>query len=384
MGWREFSTDVRHWAFWLALGSAALAALGFAWWSYLERLPPLHRAVIALATAPAGFVLFFVLALVGHKYFGHPSQHPFFPETATISAGNIRTRQVTVFAHDDAIEKNRRLPDRVAGMFRDAGWQVELSRTGVIRHANGVWVHGGTKPDQSSAVWGLKTLGLSAQIDDSPEDVGLQVIVGAVQTEEQTAASPTPNPPKGPAPTRRLKESDRPNAAASNFGSAFVRAQQTLREQEDKRRAEASRRLQLVTLEWGEHSAGLILQGVSHSPDILVRVTCTIIGLSRWSREHGRYAQPADHYPNGQFERLQLSGGRGDMGLDDRVNFGFIHFSPGKLDVEGTSDHKYIVQPGIWKLDCRLDDAHGGSVQKTMCLEWLNKSMAPTGLAECP
>lgn len=87
---------------------------------------------------------------------------------------------VTIYTHVNAAESNRLLSRQIEDLFRTSGWDTSLTYTEVPKHANGLWIHGGTQAEQSSALWGLSTLRLTPEIDhedDNPPT--LQVIVGA-------------------------------------------------------------------------------------------------------------------------------------------------------------------------------------------------------------
>jgi hypothetical protein len=332
--------------------------------------------VIALGTGCCVFVLYYALALVNYKYFDRSLEHPrYLYKRPSESAVGQRAPCVTVYTHDEAIAKNRDLPNKIASVFREAGWDVQSGRTDLSRHADGIWVHGATFPDQMSAVWALRTLDLVPRIDNAAGDAGLQVIVGALS--EQPSAV-LPKPTAGPLPTAPSKE-----PAGSKPVHGYELVKDLVSSLNDKARLESMAALGRVTLTWHPHGNGLTIRGVSDSPNMLTRVTCTIVGLERWSKEHRQYARLPEHYPNKTFQRLQLTGSS-DLGLGETIDFGSFHLSSNRLDIHGQFERAYLRQPGVWRVTCRLDDADQATVEKTLCLDWLGEGKLPTGLAECP
>ena len=86
---------------------------------------------------------------------------------------------VTVYTHTSGMVSGRLLSRQIVGLFEKAGWQVSAAFTDVVRHAKGLWIHGGTQAEQASASWGLSTLSLSPKIDDEDDKPPmLQVIIG--------------------------------------------------------------------------------------------------------------------------------------------------------------------------------------------------------------
>jgi len=97
---------------------------------------------------------------------------------------NVLYPVVVIYEHLNAL--NSPATNQVRALFERAGWKVNLLRTDVPRHANGVWLHGGTDIERNVARWGLHTVGIAPQIDyhdDKPPS--LQVIVGAFQLQDR-------------------------------------------------------------------------------------------------------------------------------------------------------------------------------------------------------
>jgi hypothetical protein len=107
-----------------------------------------------------------------------------------------RSWNVMLFGHDKAMA-DPTVYERAKNVFRDAGWRlVSIGRTNLPRHAEGVWLHGGTDVERRVATWGLNTVGITPKVDyadDKPPM--LQVIVGAytlpktTETAESSEAS---------------------------------------------------------------------------------------------------------------------------------------------------------------------------------------------------
>ena len=76
--------------------------------------------------------------------------------------------------------------------------------------------------------------------------------------------------------------------------------------------------------------------------------------------------------------------GRADLGLDQEVNFAFIHVTSNRLDVAGQGENKPIREPGIWRVECRLSERNGLQTVGCICLRWEGESAQPVGLADCP
>jgi hypothetical protein len=137
-------------------------------------------------------VLVFVVCVIGaqvsHRYFGWPARPPLTQSNRSRSFG------VTVFTHDEAVRANAAMPLTVRDVFISAGWKVSVGQTNLPIHSQGVWVHGGTPPEQAAATWALKAIGLDPKIDDRAGDTDLQVIVGALPTNAAVHKTLAPSP----------------------------------------------------------------------------------------------------------------------------------------------------------------------------------------------
>lgn len=363
-----------------ALGTVT-AGLYF-WWSYLWGVPPPVQGLIVLAAFSCVFFMAHAVALVGHRYFRRPSTHPFYPVAGTLRIEVPRALSVTVFTHDEAIAANRDLPRRVAALFQEAGWNVQEGRTNLQRHAHGIWIHGGSRPERGAVIWGLSSLNLKPQIDDSAADNHpLQVIVGAVAISQESAAGGTvpTNTAVPPASAPAIKQQQQEPKLRSvsptsppSLNEAFFRAQKAMHQ--------AS--VLPITLKWGEHSNGLTIRGFGTSPDLLMNVRCVVIDIRKWSDEHGVYAAVAELYPGGVFQELLLTG-QANLGLGDSVDFGSIHLGPERLEIHGQGDRRKISQYGVWRISCRIETADGSKKSvHHLCLSW-NPGTSPFGW-KCP
>lgn len=89
---------------------------------------------------------------------------------------------VMVFTHRAALERNPELAGKVEDHFRRSGWEVTLGRTELERHADGVWVVGGTSYERTTVIWALAAIGISAKRDDADTQPNVQVVIGAATT----------------------------------------------------------------------------------------------------------------------------------------------------------------------------------------------------------
>ena len=143
----------------VALQSPATAAAVAAVWR------PSQRLVVALAV-----VVVLVAALMGFLFWRGTNAGPPKPATPT----------VTIFEHLDA--RNSTVTPQVRNLFERAGWRVTVTRTEVPRHANGVWLLGGTDVERHMAEWGLETLSVRPQVDYRNDDPpNMQIIIGVYE-----------------------------------------------------------------------------------------------------------------------------------------------------------------------------------------------------------
>jgi hypothetical protein len=71
------------------------------------------------------------------------------------------------------------LATELANLFQAAGWQVGGGNiTGLVEHANGIWVRGPDAATRAIAVEVLKAAGLRSRIDDTDAESELQIIIG--------------------------------------------------------------------------------------------------------------------------------------------------------------------------------------------------------------
>ena len=90
-----------------------------------------------------------------------------------------------LFTHDEARIKNPAVANRVRDLFEKAGWKMEVGVTSLPQHGQGIWLHGGTTTERTTALWGLATIDLAAQIDYTDDHPPcLQVIVGACEPQQ--------------------------------------------------------------------------------------------------------------------------------------------------------------------------------------------------------
>jgi hypothetical protein len=131
---------------------------------------PAWQAIVAIVLGAA--ILGLQIAILRKAYDAQPQQ----------TAGAVLPSYPTVmfFTHDSALTSNPTLALEVRDAFEKAGWLMEIGRTNVARHADGVWIHGGASFEREMAKWGMRALGIEARVDytnDNPPS--LQIIVGA-------------------------------------------------------------------------------------------------------------------------------------------------------------------------------------------------------------
>lgn len=103
MGWRDLSDDAQRFTFWVSLASAAVAAVVggvWYWWGYFWDVPPPIRALQAFAAAVLTFVVWWFVALIGHRYFGYPKRDPFYPDAAS----KVESSETANSASESAVE----------------------------------------------------------------------------------------------------------------------------------------------------------------------------------------------------------------------------------------------------------------------------------------
>ena len=188
MGFREFSDDAQRSTFWLGIAGAAVTAIAagiyWDWWLYLWNVPPPIRAVVILAAVVSVFVLWFFVARVGHLYFGWPKRDPLdkrTPDTPQLPYPTIR-----IFRHVEAHTHSEVVFQRIRARFEDAGWRVEITRTEVTGHEDGIRIIGKPGYAREAAKWGLEALGIKwiAEERTNPPDI-LEIVVGRYDDKAQ-------------------------------------------------------------------------------------------------------------------------------------------------------------------------------------------------------
>jgi hypothetical protein len=80
MGWRDFSDDAQRLTFWLTVagGVVTAAAAGTYWnaWSHAWNQPAPVRGLLVLLAVVLAFVLWYLVAFTGYRYFGFPKNNP--------------------------------------------------------------------------------------------------------------------------------------------------------------------------------------------------------------------------------------------------------------------------------------------------------------------
>src|SRR5438132_3672720 len=82
-GWRGLADDTLRVTGIGALGTGIAFTMSavWSWWGYTAGLGAGIVALVGLAAFALSFVIWYLIALVGHRYLGRPANHPFHPFT---------------------------------------------------------------------------------------------------------------------------------------------------------------------------------------------------------------------------------------------------------------------------------------------------------------
>jgi hypothetical protein len=137
------------------------------------------------------------------------------------------------------------------------------------------------------------------------------------------------------------------------------------------------------TLGWGTHTNGITVRGRNQASEIFRAVRCTVVAVERWARDLNQFVKDPEHYPADVFPPLPLTGQR-DLGNGEAADFGFIHLSDSRLDLEGQGGRLTLRKPGTWRFTCLIEHSQGSLGEDSFCLSWDGAGKQPVGLKECP
>jgi hypothetical protein len=90
----------------------------------------------------------------------------------------LSEKTLTIFIHDVAQVSGRILARQIETLFKSAGWQIRFGRTDLPQHARGIRIHGATETERSIVDWALRSMNVSAEIDEAEDSVLFQVTIG--------------------------------------------------------------------------------------------------------------------------------------------------------------------------------------------------------------